>query len=118
MSERGKTTITSDADGLAFDFRDENKRVVCIAWSSVTGAIAYKRDLLIFDLSCLAVEVNWDSSIELDEQMNGGESFCRALETQIEHSVPFNDWRRKLSLPPFKTSQTDVYRRQLPNDYS
>lgn len=111
MSGRRKITITLDTEGFEVDSHDEKIAATRISWNSVTGAIAYKRNLFAYDLICLGAEVNWDSSIELDEQMEGWDAFCRSFQMYVAESVPFEEWYAKVILPPFKTCETHVYRR-------
>jgi len=79
------------------------------AWSAVRGIRAFKRDLAIVDLVCLAFDLDTGVTVEVNEEMVGFEVLVEALPARF----PAMDaqWREHVVLPPFATNVTPVWTR-------
>ncbi len=83
------------------------------AWQEITSIVAYKRDLVTYDMICLAIE-GASTAVEINEEDNGWDGFIRAAEKNLPGSVPLDRWWPAVTQPPFATNLTTIYHREQP----
>lgn len=88
---------------------DRGEKVV--AWKDVTRVEAFKRDLYAVDLICLNIYFDDNTSIEIDEEMEGWNSLVDKLSEYLPRSREFADWFEVVAFPAFKRNLTVIYRR-------
>lgn len=84
-------------------------RMAC--WADVFHVVAFKRDLFSVDLICLEIQDRVNSSIEVDEQMEGWKELVASLPDYLPGFPKFEEWFSRVALPPFETRPTELYRR-------
>lgn len=82
-----------------------------IDWRSIRRVVAYKRDLLTHDLLCLALELDSEEVIELDESMTGWSHLLDALPARLPGAISSADWYRRVVFPAFAESGVEVFAR-------
>lgn len=79
-------------------------------WGEVTEIVAYKRDVLTYDLICLGITTVW-AAFEIDEESTGWDLFIQAVEQNLAGSLAVDAWWPKVTFPAFATNQTTIYRK-------
>lgn len=82
-------------------------RMVC--WGDVFHVVAFKRDLFSADLVCLEIQDGVNSSIEVDEQMEGWQELVAKLPDYLPGFPRFGEWFSRVALPPFATRPTELF---------
>ncbi|MCC6357786.1 MAG: hypothetical protein IT450_03505 [Phycisphaerales bacterium] len=91
----------------------EKGRSLILAWDTVTGIAAYKRDLFSVDLVCLALFRDGDEPVEFAEDMPGWDEFTDALERRFGVR---SGWYSQVCLPPFALSWLTLWGDAPPPD--
>jgi hypothetical protein len=91
--------------------RDASKSTGPVPWSEVVSVSAFKQDWLTIDCICLAVALSDDSTIVLNEDMEGWKAFTASLPSFLRGCRPSNDWFSEVAFPAFATNMTAIYRR-------
>jgi hypothetical protein len=84
---------------------------VFTSWNDVLLVRAYKRDLYMVDLICLALESRDGHILEVHEEMRGWESLLSALPGHLPGFPSSTSWLRDVSIPAFKANSTVLYER-------
>ncbi len=82
-----------------------------IPWESVRRVVAFKRDVYAHDLLCLALELEPQGVVELDESMNGWQELLDSLPEYLPGALSADQWLPRVAFPAFKESPFDVYQR-------
>ena len=90
----------------------ENERSeIVVRWKNVVKLEAFKRDLVAVDLICLAICLNDNTEVEINEEMDGWEPLLRKLPEYLSGCEEFDRWFAVVAQPPFKENLTVIYRR-------
>jgi hypothetical protein len=89
----------------------EDRGEKVIAWRDIVRVEAFKRDLYAVDLICLKIHFDHNSSVELDEEMDGWESLLERLPEYLPGSQKLSEWFEFVAFPPFKPKRTVIYQR-------
>jgi hypothetical protein len=81
--------VSADTEGL----RIGGERV---AWSDVRRLDAYKRDIYVGDLLCLAILATGDRVFEINEESPGWKESADAIERFLPGSLPHAEWTLRL----------------------
>jgi hypothetical protein len=81
-------------------------------WKEIRSASAYKLDLVAYDQVCVAFEFDNDTSIEIDETMDGFSSFLEAAPDYLPGFVIFSDWYINITTPAFETNLAPLFKRR------
>jgi hypothetical protein len=84
---------------------------VVLPWNDVQSITAYKRDLAVYDLICLRVELVNSRSVEVHEEMVNWQAFVDALPAKLTGCAAFGDWFQQVAFPAFSTNETPIYNR-------
>ena len=95
------------ATGLA---KDGSVKKTQVEWSQVNGVVAFKRDLLTVDLICIGLSTP-ESSIEVDEEMEGWKELIEALPRLLPGTLNPSEWWDKVAHPAFATNPTVLFSR-------
>lgn len=82
-----------------------------VAWEETVKIEAFKRDLYSVDLMCLAVLCKDNTTVEIDEEMEGWESLVEKLPEYLRGCKKFADWFEAVAFPAFKPNLTVIYQR-------
>ena len=82
-----------------------------IPWTSIQRAVAFKRDVFAHDLICLALELQPQAVVELDESMGGWNELIKAIPECLSGALSADDWLPRVTFPAFKESSLEIYRR-------
>lgn len=90
----------------------ENERgELILNWKDIVKLEAFKRDCFAFDLICLAMCLNDNTEVEINEEMKGWLPLVRKLPEYLSGCDEFDEWFDIVSQPPFKENLTVIYRR-------
>jgi hypothetical protein len=81
-------------------------------WEAVARVVAYKRDLYIYDLVCVAFEFADGTAFEIHEEMMGWQDLIDSLCQRLPGCAPFDEWWPKVASPAFETNETTLFDRQ------
>jgi hypothetical protein len=81
-----------------------------IPWTSIRRVVAFKRDVFSHDLLCLALELQPQAVVELDESMKGWHELLMALPARLPGALSADEWLARVAFPAFKESSLDIYR--------
>ena len=82
-----------------------------MCWKDVVKLEAFKRDLFAVDLICLAICLNDNTEVEINEEMAGWEPLMRKLPEYLSGCKEFDRWFGVVAQPPFKENLTVIYQR-------
>ncbi len=82
-----------------------------LLWADVHGVVAFKRDLYIVDLMCLAFNSGSAGALELHEEMKGWQGLVDALPDHLPGCTPFPDGWAVVTFPAFAANPTTLFRR-------
>jgi hypothetical protein len=106
-------SIYHNANGMKLSWvslkKDRGAKVV--SWRDVIKVEAFKRDLYAVDLICLKFLFEDNTTLEVDEEMEGWDSLVASLSDCLPGSKKFADWFEVVAFPAFKRNLTVVYRR-------
>jgi len=104
--------ITTTADGVQLRWLTPENETggLTFRWAAVSAVDTYKRDCLIVDCICVAVETP-DGGVELNEDMNGWEAFIDTVETHLPGFPARNQWWQKVAIPAFEANHRRLWRR-------
>ena len=105
MVGRRTEFLRHDATGLELQ---PGRRV---SWRDVVSASVFKRDFITTDLVCLGFRLRGGGYVEVNEEMEGWESFLAALPDALPGFMPQAEWLSATTLPPFQANQRSVYER-------
>jgi hypothetical protein len=80
-------------------------------WADVFHVVAFKRDLFHVDLICMEIQDRLNSSIEVDEEMEGWKELVANLPEYLPGFPKFEEWFLRVATPAFETCPTELYRR-------
>ena len=90
----GSPAVTADAAGVRIGGN-------AIAWGEVRRLEAYKRDAVVGDCLCLAIQATGDLLFEINEGSPGWDEAGKAIERFLPGSVPHAEWMlRLIGSPP------------------
>lgn len=102
--------IDFDSVGLtATNLRDAREHPVTMQWSNVRRAVAFKRDIGMFDCVCLVLSGSDGCGIELNEEMARWNSLVRAMPKHLPGCMDCADWISTVAYPPFATNETEIF---------
>lgn len=106
-------TIEHDAEEMKLSWLTiENKRgELVVRWKDVVKLEAFKRDLFAVDLICLAICLNDNTVVEINEEMDGWEPLMLKLPEYLSRCKEYDGWFDVVAQPPFKENLTVIYRR-------
>jgi hypothetical protein len=81
-------------------------------WAAVARVVAYKRDLYIHDLICVAFEFADGTAFEIHEEMMGWQDLIDSLPRRLKGCAPFEEWWPKVVSPAFETNETTLFERE------
>jgi hypothetical protein len=82
-----------------------------LRWKDIVKLEAFKRDCFAVDLICLAMCLNDNTEVEINEEMNGWQPLMRKLPEYLSGCEKFDEWFDVVAQPPFKENLTIIYRR-------
>jgi hypothetical protein len=82
-----------------------------LRWADVHSVVAFKRDLYIVDLMCLAFNSGSAGALEVHEEMRGWQDLVDALPDHLPGSTPFPDWWAVVAFPAFAANPTTIFSR-------
>ncbi|HEX6731927.1 MAG TPA: hypothetical protein VF074_18065 [Pyrinomonadaceae bacterium] len=88
----------------------EDRGAKVVAWKDVIRVEAFKRDLYVVDLICLKFLSEDNTTIEIDEEMDGWQSLIENLHEYLPGCQNFSEWFGAVALPAFKTNFRVIYR--------
>lgn len=114
----GKVSVQWDEDGITQIIADANKADrLQLAWDRVLAAYGFKRDCVSTDQICLLIgDEESDRWIEVREDDTGYKALIEELPIRIPGFPSPSEWWQKVTLPPFKTQWTQLYRRHDARD--
>ena len=102
-------STTSDAIQLSLSSPAQEKS---IPWNSIRRIVVFKRDVFANDLLCLAIELEPQAVLELDESMNGWRELIEQLPRHLPGALPAEEWLQRAAFPAFELSPIEIYRLQ------
>jgi hypothetical protein len=112
-AKRSDGGISFDAGGFSVHrVRPSPSRLYSVAWSDVLRVTAYKRDHLIVDCICLAIDTTDGTTAEVNEEMEGWEALVAALPEYLPGSKQWADCFRDVAFPAFATNATVLFARE------
>jgi hypothetical protein len=84
--------------------------VLTLNWRDVNRVTAYKRDLYVTDLICLAISTA-ETAIEINEEMQGWQSLMETLPGYLPGMPEQPRWFDTVARPPFATNVTKLFSR-------
>ena len=104
--------ITFDSTGLMLgDLRLHPTPDLRLPWREIGRIVAYKRDLFVYDRICMFVARADGSGVELNEEMDGWQTFCEELPQALPGCKSYDDWFRSVAFPAFAKNTTELYGR-------
>ena len=105
--------ILSDDFGLTVTFvnRLGVTESAGMRWNEIDRIVAYKRDIIMYDLICIAI-ADKNSSFELTEDMEGWDEVLRALSACLPGMPEYSAWWETVAKPAFATNQLVLFARQ------
>lgn len=91
---------------------NETKETI-LHWRDVIRVEAFKRDLYVVDLICLAFRETGDTEVEIHEEMEGWESLVVALSEYLPGCQKFEEWFQVVAFPAFELNLTTIYEREV-----
>jgi hypothetical protein len=82
-----------------------------LRWADIQSVVAFKRDLYIVDLMCLAFNTDSAGALELHEEMTGWQDLVDALPDHLPGCTPFPDWWTVVTFPAFAANPTTIFSR-------
>jgi len=112
MSKQRPAEIRCHESGFAVCNSDSvsSEGAPSLRWNDVNAVLAYKRDLYLTDLICLAFATH-DSTIEVDEEMQGWSQLVEELPRLLPGTPPLSDWWERVAKPPFAACVTKLFER-------
>lgn len=102
---RNVSVVRADDDGVTVIARGAATK---INWADIDRIVAYKRDIMITDLLCLAIE-SPDTMLEIHEQMEGYAAAEAALTERLALDV---EWPLRVLFPAFETNAETIFQRE------
>ena len=82
-------------------------RPICrFSWREVSRILGFKRDLYSVDMICIAFVLR-DTTVEINEEMEGFESIVRGFEAHFPGLK--TEWWNTVAFPPFATNWTTIW---------
>jgi len=108
-----KASIQINATELVLSTPSANadREILRVRWSDVGRVVAFKRDVLAYDLICCVVEGS-HSIVELNEEMAGWDELMMALPRFLPGARKPEEWWSDVAQPPFATSLTRLFERR------
>ena len=106
-------TIQHDADEMKLSWltMENEQGELVLRWKDIVKLEAFKRDCFAVDLICLAMCLNDNTEVEINEEMNGWQPLMRKLPEYLSGCEKFDEWFDVVAQPPFKENLTIIYRR-------
>ena len=115
MAGRTETTyqLAFDDSGLrAWWLTVENTTgEASIRWADVRAVKVFKRDWFSIDCICMAFQTADGRWLEIREDFNGWSDLLPELPRFLNGCAPHTEWVEKVSLPPFKPNETEIFHR-------
>jgi hypothetical protein len=110
MLKQSPAEIRCDENGFAVTVAGSVllEGATSLKWSEVKTVLAYKRDAYATDLICLGFTSS-DSTIEVDEEMQGWSQMVERLPSLLPDTPPLPDWWERVAKPPFVTCVTKLF---------
>jgi hypothetical protein len=103
--------IELDSSGFALHSRPRPGEVHRMTWMEVTKIGVYNRDMITTDMICMFVEGSEGGGLQLDEEMDGWQSFAEALPAHLPGCKPWSEWFMSVAFPAFETNLEVIYQR-------
>jgi hypothetical protein len=97
------------------NLRKVEDQVHQVLWSDVCRVVAYKVDLLMYDMICIYLTRADGTGVELDEHMAGWNGLMINLHELLPGCTPYDDWWHPVAVPAFKTNETVIFSLTPPN---
>jgi hypothetical protein len=116
LTSRGATpsrlrVVAQDGGIIIGDNRLDEDGII-LPWKEVTRVVAYRRDMYVSDLLCLAVEFDGLKTVEIDETMQGWQEFMTALPSYLTGSRGAEEFFLSLIASPDKNDSVVVFTRK------
>ena len=80
-----------------------------LAWKDTISITAFKRDLYTVDLICLAIRLEENKTVEINEDMDGWESLVKQLPVYLAGCRKLEEWFDTVAFPAFKPNPTVIF---------
>lgn len=98
--------------GKARLFRENlQDKTVTFKWPEVTQVAVFKRDQFTVDCICMAFELNYKESLEVNENMEGWNTLVKAVPIYLSGALTEAEWWDKVVWPTFELCFTTIYSR-------
>ena len=109
MKRKPVRIAQADATGFVVSAAGEDR---LIPWHEVEQVTAFKRDLYTIDMVCLLLMFGAEQHIlELNEQMEGYDTFVSAMDSNLAEAMPWAQWFMAVAIPAFAANALCIYRR-------
>jgi len=95
-------------DDLGFSMLRQDTVTERVHWSDVLRILAFKRDLLVVDSICLAFQLADETTVEVNEEIEGFLALVSALELRFGIG---RGWLWDIALPPFAENLRELWTR-------
>lgn len=106
-------TLSHDASGLKINWltveNETSQRDV--GWSEVGSIYLFKRDLLVVDQICMALNMRNGEAVEINEEMKGWDELVKELPQYLPGCQTMGEWFQKVAFPAFADNVTLIYER-------
>ena len=106
-------TITHNEDAMTVSWltiENETGQKI-LHWRDVVRVQAFKRDVMVVDMICLAFTGANDIDIEIYEEMSGFDTLVQTLPTYLPGCQKFEEWFFTVAFPAFELNLTTIYER-------
>ena len=81
-------------------------------WGEVSRVVAYKRDVVTYDLLSLAILLSGRPGLDVNEDMEGWKELVEKLPEYLPGCRPFEEWFQTVAFPAFAMNPTEIFRRE------
>jgi hypothetical protein len=102
--------VRIDITARGFDVYEGDRQVASVAWDDVDEIVAFKRDMLTWDLVCLEFVLRGrDRACEVNDDAAEFWNLVKHVKEVFPESV--QDWERLVVKPAFATNLTVIFKR-------